>query len=95
VKSPLDIKISSYLDVKVPFAKLKRRRWWIDSKQKRNGKHINHRKPRTIKGRRKHKMKRKKMVKMWEARHYKVKLEVMATLNMIGCVSPLAMQDKA
>jgi len=33
-------------------------------KQKRNGKHINHRKPRTIKGRRKHKMERKEMVKM-------------------------------
>jgi len=33
-------------------------------KQKGNGKHINHRKPRTIKGRRKHKMKRKVMVKM-------------------------------
>jgi len=40
VKSPLDIKIASYLDVKVPFWKLKRRRWWIDSKWKRNGKHI-------------------------------------------------------
>jgi len=26
VKSPLDIKIASYLDVKVPFTKLKRRR---------------------------------------------------------------------
>jgi len=26
----------------------------IDSKQKGNGKHINHRKPRTIKGRKKH-----------------------------------------
>jgi len=50
VKSPLDIKIASYLDVKVPFTKLKKRRWWIDSKQKGNGKHINHRKPRTIKG---------------------------------------------
>jgi len=33
-------------------------------KQKGNGKHINHRKPRTIKGRRKHKMERKVMVKM-------------------------------
>jgi len=40
VKSPLDIKIANYLDVKVPFTKLKRRRWWIDSKQKGNGKHI-------------------------------------------------------
>jgi len=29
------------------------------------------------------------MVKMWEARHYKAKLEVMATLKMSGCVSPL------
>jgi len=56
VKSPLDIKIASFLDVKVPFTKLKRRRRWIDSKRKGNGKHINHRKPRTIKGRRKHKM---------------------------------------
>jgi len=33
-------------------------------KQKGNGKHINHRKPRTIKGRRKRKMKKKGMVKM-------------------------------
>jgi len=64
VKSPLDIKIASYLDVNVPFTKLKRRRRWIDSKQKGNGKHINHRKPRTIKGRRKHKMESKEMVKM-------------------------------
>jgi len=64
VKSPLDIKIASYLDVKVPFTKLKRRRLWIDSKQKGIGKHTNHRKPRTIKGRRKHKMDRKEMVKM-------------------------------
>jgi len=40
VKFPLDIKIASYLDVKVPFSKLKRRRWWIDSKWKGNGKHI-------------------------------------------------------
>jgi len=64
VKSPLDIKIASYLDVKVPFIKLKRRRWWIDSKQKENGRHTNHRKPRTIKGRRKHKMERKEMVKV-------------------------------
>jgi len=30
VKSPMDIKIASYLDVKVPFTKVKRRRWWID-----------------------------------------------------------------
>ena len=66
MKSPLDIKIASYLDVKVPFTKLKRRRWWIDSKQKRNGKHINHRKPRIIKGRRKHEMERKEMVKKCE-----------------------------
>jgi len=58
VKSPLDIKIASYLDVKVHFTKLKRRRW-IDSKQKGNRKQINHRKPRIIKGRRKHKMERK------------------------------------
>jgi len=36
----------------------------IDSKQKGNGKHINHRKSRTIKGRKKHKMERKEMVKM-------------------------------
>ena len=65
MKSPLDIKIASYLDVKVPFTKLRRRRiGWIDSKQKGNGKHINHRKPRTIKGRRKHKMERKEMVKI-------------------------------
>jgi len=34
VKSPLDIKIACYLDVKVPFTKLKRRRWWIDSNKK-------------------------------------------------------------
>jgi len=34
------------------------------SKQKGNGKHINHRKPRKIKRRRKHKMERKEMVKM-------------------------------
>jgi len=95
VKSPLDIKIASYLDVKVPFTKLKRRRWWIDSKWKGNGKQINRRKPRTIKGRRKHKMEREEMVKMWEERHYKARLEAMATLMMSGCVSPLAMQDKA
>jgi len=36
----MDIKIASYLDVTVPFTKLKRRRWWIDSKQKGNGKDI-------------------------------------------------------
>jgi len=40
VTSPLDIKIASYLDVKVHFTKLKRRRWWIDSKKNGNGKHI-------------------------------------------------------
>ena len=91
----MDIKIASYLNMKVPFTKLKRRRWWIDSKQKGNEKHINHRKPRTIKGRRKYKMERKEMVKMWEARHYKARLEAMATLKMSGCVPPLAMQDKA
>ena len=95
MKSPLDIKIARYLDVKVHFIKLKRRRWWIDSKQKGNGRHINHRKPRTIKGRRKHEMDRKEMVEMWEARHYKARLEAMATLKMSGCVPPLAMQDKA
>ena len=95
MKSPLDIKIASNLDVKVPFTKLKRRRWWIDSKQKGNGKHINHRKPRIIKGWRKHKMERKETVKMWEACHYKARLEAMATLKMSGCVPPLAMQDKA
>jgi len=33
-------------------------------KQKGNGKQINYRKPRTIKGGRKHKMERKEMVKM-------------------------------
>jgi len=64
-------------------------------KMKRNGNHINHRKPRTIKGRRKHKMERKEMVKIWEARHYKARLEAMATLKMSGGVLPLAMQDKA
>ena len=32
---------------------------------------------------------------MSEARHYKARLEAMATLNMSGCVSPFAMQDKA
>ena len=37
----------------------------------------------------------KEMVKMWEARHYKARLEAMATLKMSGCVPPLAMQDKA
>ena len=35
------------------------------------------------------------MVKMWEARHYKARLEAMATLKMSGCVPPPAMQDKA
>jgi len=34
VKSPLDIKIACYLDVKVPLTTLKRRRWWIDSSKK-------------------------------------------------------------
>jgi len=43
----------------------KRRRWWIDSKQKGNGMCINHRKPRTMKEKRKHKMERKGVVKMW------------------------------
>ena len=38
-------------------------------------------------------MERKEMVK--EARHYKARLEAMATLKMSGCVPPLAMQDKA
>ena len=38
---------------------------------------------------------KKEMVKMWEARHYKARLEAMATLKMSGCVPPLAMQDKA
>jgi len=50
--------------VKVSFIKIKRRRSWIDSKQKGNRKHINQRKPRTIKGSRKHKLERKEMVKM-------------------------------
>jgi len=40
-------------------------------------------------------MERKEMVKMWEARHYKARLEAMTTLKMSGCVLPLAMQDKA
>ena len=41
-------------------------------------------------------MDRKGMIKMWEARHYKARLEeAMATLKMSGCVPPLAMQDKA
>jgi len=35
------------------------------------------------------------MQKMWEARHYKARLKAMATLNISGCVPPLAMQDKA
>jgi len=35
------------------------------------------------------------MVKMWEARHYKARLEAMETLKMSGCVSPLAIEDKA
>jgi len=33
VKSQQDIKIVRYLDVKVPFTKLKGKRWWIDSNQ--------------------------------------------------------------
>ena len=37
----------------------------------------------------------KEMVKMWEAHHYKARLEAMATLKMGGCVPPLAMQDNA
>jgi len=41
VKFSLDITITCYLDVKVPFTKFKRRRWWIDSKQKGNGRCIN------------------------------------------------------
>jgi len=40
-------------------------------------------------------MERKEMVKIWEVRHYKVRLEAMATFKMSGCVPPLAMQDKA
>jgi len=86
VKSPLDIKIASYLDVKVPFT---------SSREEDDGKHINNRKPRTIKGKRKHKIERKGIVKMWETRHYKTRLEAMANLKMSGCVPPLAMQDKA
>jgi len=35
------------------------------------------------------------MIKMWEACHYKPRLEAMATLKMSGCVPPLTMQDKA
>jgi len=35
------------------------------------------------------------MVKMWEARHYKARLEAMVTLKISGGVLPLAMQDKA
>ena len=35
------------------------------------------------------------MVKMLEARHYKARLEAMATLKMSGYGPPLAMQDKA
>jgi len=35
------------------------------------------------------------MVKMLEARQYKVRLEARATLKMSGCVLPLAMQDEA
>ena len=39
---------------------------------------------------------RKEILKMWEARHYKAKLEeAMATLKISVCVPALAMQDKA
>jgi len=40
-------------------------------------------------------MERKEMLKMLETRHYKARLQAMATLKMSGCVSSLAMQDKA
>jgi len=40
-------------------------------------------------------MERKEIVKMREERHYKARLEAMATLKKRGCVPPLAMQDKA
>ena len=63
MKSPLDIKIASYLDVKVPFTSSREEDDGL-IKKKGNGKHINHRKPRTIKGRIKYKMERKEMVKM-------------------------------
>jgi len=46
------------------FHKAQEKKMMDDSKQKGNGRHINHRKPKTIKGRRKHKMDRKEMVKM-------------------------------
>jgi len=36
-------------------------------------------------------MERKETVKMWEARHYKARLEAKTTLKMSGCVPPLAM----
>jgi len=60
---PLDIKIASYLDVKVPFQ---------DSREEKNGhtnksgQHIKRVKPKshTHKGRRKHKMEIKGMIKM-------------------------------
>ena len=55
---------------------------------------INHKKLGTIKGRRKHKMERKGMVKMWEAHHFKVELEAMKTLKMSGCVPPLESRFK-
>ena len=80
-KSPLDIKIASYLDVKVPFQ---------GSREEDDGLIQNKKEMK-----RKHKMERKEMVKMWEARHYKARLEAMETLKMSGCVPPLAMQDKA
>jgi len=38
-------------------------------------------------------MERKGMVKMWETRHYKARLEAMATLKMSECVSPLTSAD--
>ena len=33
------------------------------------------------------------MVKMWEARHYKARLQAMATLKMSGYVPPLVRQE--
>jgi len=40
-------------------------------------------------------MDRKGMIKMWEARHYKARLEeAMATLKMSGCVPPLESRFK-
>ena len=40
-------------------------------------------------------MAKQRMEKMVGSRHYKARLEDMATLKMSGCVPPLAMQDKA